>query len=184
MTSEGASGITHVGEIRRSDGSHFTFEEASKLLDCLFWFFSFCKSHWTGPLLFVGYDDSQNEVCRRLSSTRVIPEHNRRRWLCHIDRNSLPPLFPGFYAKWFDAQYFDYIKTCLYWYIDANIPGRGAEGSIVTLCALFEAVTWMELVGKSNMTPSQYKSSTAARLSPRDVRISNTHLNDESETGD
>jgi hypothetical protein len=157
LKQQAGSGITHVGQIERCDCLTFGVADAQELINCLFWFFSFCKAHWTGPILFAGFDKHDNRVYERFSGTRVTPERSRRKWLCDLEAGCLEDLFPGFVKRWNNPEWGDAIKTCLYWYVDSNLPDRSAEGAIVELCALFEALGWVQLVETGSCDPKRFE---------------------------
>ncbi|MGI5180577.1 hypothetical protein ACQEVZ_30115 [Dactylosporangium sp. CA-152071] len=56
--------LTHVMEIRRTDGSTFDAESARLLLDALRLSFSFAAGRWVSPTLTVGFDTADAEVWR------------------------------------------------------------------------------------------------------------------------
>ena len=47
LPSNGGYAITHVGTVERIDGSTFSHSDAEATLNCLGYFFSFCRAAWT-----------------------------------------------------------------------------------------------------------------------------------------
>ena len=62
LEEQGGSAVTHVGSVRRSDGSRYSTADVAGVLKCLRYFLSFVLGRWVGVILPVGFDQDGNRV--------------------------------------------------------------------------------------------------------------------------
>jgi hypothetical protein len=156
LTEAAGTAITHVGQIEKIDGTEFNAADTLELVECLSNFLSFAKSHWTGPLLFAGFDKTDALIYERHFDTRVTPERSLWHWLDDMKDDTIESLFPEFVNKWFDPKWQDILRICVYFFVDANLPEHSAEGGIIEFWAIFEALGWIEFVETNKYTADQY----------------------------
>ena len=137
--------ITHVGEISRVDGRAFTPEEASEVIECLHYFFSFVRGDWSPPIVWFGVDQSDRMVYQDWSSPISSPCHSLRSWFDDDSAPDLTSAFSGMMEKWTDPQWRKLLATAIHIYIEANTSGT-PETSIILSQAAWELLAWVYLV--------------------------------------
>jgi hypothetical protein len=122
LDSQGGYVITHVGEIRRDDGSTYTSDQLDDLLRCLKYFLSFALGRWVGVALPVGFDKDGEKVFEQWGLALAAPGswHGSFSWFCASNGEMLPKVFPGFAALWKNPTWKAPIQKAVYWYLDAN----------------------------------------------------------------
>jgi len=136
----GGYGLSHVGCLRKEDGSRFHGKTAEKMLTVLRLFFSFSKGMWCNPCLAVGFDDKEKRVWEAWSSPHghwAEPSS----WFDPYHCDQLVSLFPGFLAKWENKNWQKALMEVIYWYLSSNCStlGRGINidaGIILTQAAI------------------------------------------------
>ena len=74
LNRQGGFLVTHMGSIRREDGSAFSTEELDTLLHGLHYFLSFALGRWAGVALPCGFDANGNRVFEQRTGRRSIRE--------------------------------------------------------------------------------------------------------------
>ncbi len=142
--------ITHVGSIRRADGSEFATESLDDLLLCLLYFFSFAFGRWSGPSLTVGYDHSNARVFEHwgLNRTARGSWEGSHSWFDYQHAHLLAEVFPGFVALWKNETWRTTLIESIYWYIGANSGARtggtaiGVDAALLLSQAALELLAW------------------------------------------
>ena len=62
LESQGGYGITHVGLVTQKSGKSFSLKKTNMLLQVLFYFLSFCRGFFTGPILLVGFNKKNERI--------------------------------------------------------------------------------------------------------------------------
>ncbi|WP_219419593.1 hypothetical protein [Pseudonocardia nigra] len=153
----GTTEVTHVMEIRRSDGSLFTAEEAGPLLDALHLGLSFAVGRWVAPILPVGFD-----------------VHGKRVWEQWATPHCTPGA-PGALTWWFDqrgweleellrllvARFADPSRRFSTRFLLASAilsaAGGFVEQRIMTAAAALEHLTWTALVVDGSTSKTAYE---------------------------
>lgn len=141
---EGGFVFTHVGGLRRVDGSSFRPSEVAGLMRVVALFLSFVNGRWTGPLLAVGLDSRRARVWEEWLPRLVNPPRGEVAWAAdHVDVISA---FPGFWDLATDATLGSALGSIVHWYVEANRQAGALDGALVLLQCGFELLAWMELV--------------------------------------
>lgn len=138
--------ITHVGEIRRTNGDEFSTEELDRLLVPLSYLFSFTFGRWSGPDLSVGFDSSGNRVYGQWGLMRCAsgPWRGSRSWFDSQHGEFLPALLPGFMKLWSNDVWHRPLTEAIYWYTSANRVGAGlgVDSALLFTQAAMELLSW------------------------------------------
>jgi len=141
LKAEGGYGLTHIGCLKKPDGSSFLGKEAEEALDALRFFFSFSKGIWCEPICAVGFDASNNRVWESWSSPREA-WHSPMSWFDSHHCEQLVKLFPGFMAKWNNEDWREALSQVIYWYVNSNHSSRGIDAGIVLTQAAIERFSY------------------------------------------
>jgi len=118
----GGYATTHVGRLERADGALFTRNEATELLDGLYWFCSFVNSSSCGPLLSVGYDDDGSATWSEWGVRSTARWHGPDGWADAHRPLDIARLFPGFLNHWLDPYWRRVLDIAVGLYLDGNVP--------------------------------------------------------------
>lgn len=148
LKADGGFAITNVGSIQLEGNTRFSLAEAVGILDVLYYYFSFARGIWSGPLLPVAFD-SGIKKWSRWEPPRIREWRGRHSWFPELDYGVVQPLsdaFSGFIRLWDDALWKEPIKNAVHWYIEANTDAGGVEGGIVLVQTALELLSWVYLV--------------------------------------
>lgn len=159
LEESGGYAITHHCTLRRSDGTPFSRQAASDVLEWLGSFFSFGFGHRVAPLLARGYlNDSRVWEERQL---RVIDQFDT--WLDIRSAESLETAFPGFALLAQSAIWERPLRSAVYWFINANVAAGGVDTAIVLAQAALELLAWTRLVQETkSVSPDGFEKLPAA----------------------
>ena len=95
--------ISHTGVIERDDGSEFSSDELTELLECLRHFFAFTAGAWRSPSVVIGYNSEKLAVWGEIGRFNCY----RQQWPTWFDHNGssregcdLEGVFPRFWCRW------------------------------------------------------------------------------------
>ena len=145
LSETGGYGLTHVGCLRKEDGSSFDGKTAGEMLTVLRFFLSFSKGLWCNPCLAVGFDDKEKRVWEAWSSPQghwAKPSS----WFEPHHCDQLVSLFPGFLAKWENESWQEALREVIYWYLSSNCStlgrGIGIDAGIILTQAAIERLSF------------------------------------------
>jgi hypothetical protein len=105
LKADGGFAITHVGSIQLKDNAPFALTDVLGILDALYYYISFARGIWCGPLLPIAFD-SGVEKWSRWEPPRIREWRERRSWFPELDYGVNRPLsdaFSGFIRLWEDT---------------------------------------------------------------------------------
>lgn len=141
LSNSGAYRITHVGKVTRSDGKAFAATDVNTLSLSLSSLLSFCNGRRCGPLLWIGYDDSpESPIWMDWRPTRTRPFQNVQSWWNEWIGVQPFILLGRVYRMFDDECWKETLRTCIYWYVEANRPGGPTEAAIVLSQLAFEGI--------------------------------------------
>jgi hypothetical protein len=145
LDDQGGFGLTHVGRLKRIDGRQFDKDQALDKLDALYYFLSFVRGLWCGPILPIGLAD--DKVSWQVWDTpRLTPWKYVSSWFYTFEPQEINEAFNGYMEKWVDPFWNEPTRLAIHWYIEANIGSGGVEGSIVLIQAALEMLSWIYLI--------------------------------------
>ncbi len=130
LKEEGGFRLTHIGVIKRTDGTNISGNDAYAILNAIRFFLSFAKGGWCEPICAVGLNLAGDSIWESWSSPRE-PWCNPRSWFDPHNSKQLTSLFPGFMNFWKDEYWNEAIRECFYWYLNANYSPRGIDAGII-----------------------------------------------------
>lgn len=148
LKADGGFAITNVGSIQLEDNRPFALSDAVDILNALYYYFSFARGAWCGPLLPVAFEAGVKKWSR-WEPPRVREWRERRSWFPELDYGVVQPLsdaFSGFIRLWDDSLWREPIMNAVHWYIEANTNAGGVEGGIVLVQTALELLSWVYLV--------------------------------------
>ena len=114
-------GVTHSGQVRRTDGSTFSSADVEFLLDALRLFLSFSRGKWCDLLFVRGFDHSGTLVWLR--------------WFNLHDGGNALESFSGFWNLYNQARWSEIVTWAIDWYLTSN-DGPIHSGIILSQAAL------------------------------------------------
>lgn len=161
----GGRTITHVGRLRKADGTKFLVSEVRSTLDSFDLFMSFAAGRRVASVLtvpeqsdtgFPEFDlDSVNSLVDRL---KAAPN-----WFRDGNHVLLTRVWPGFAA--FLSSQGDWFRRLILYYVAVNRRENYIDFDLITICSALEMLSWVVLVELSE-TLSQ---SAANKLSLSDM---------------
>ena len=141
LKEEGGYRVTHIGGIKKADGTVFSGKDAYDCLEALRFFLSFAKGGWCEPTCAVGFDESDNRIWESWSSPRD-PWHAPLSWFDPHNGYQLATLFPGFMKRWENDDWREALHEVIYWYLNANFSSRGIDAGIILTQAAIERLSY------------------------------------------
>lgn len=162
LDDEPGYGLTHVGEICRSDGSSFLGPDAKNLLENLAYLLSFCSGRWCGPLLAYGFNENEDCIWVDWHVGRLDPWKTQWNWFPLLDEKTLPYLAPRFLDKMAEAVWNQPLRVAISWYLDALNPSTVDTGVVLGQVGL-ELLAWTQLVHSRKLyTKNEFEKLTAS----------------------
>jgi hypothetical protein len=157
----GTYAFTHVGRVARVDGTGFSSEAASTVLDGLHWFLSFVRGAWSGPLIADGYD-SDGELCwRKWSVDRTDRWRGVFRWCDDFGFAAAQEAFKGFFTNWSEPFSNSVMRVAIGTYVTANSPDP-VETAIITAQSGLELLGWLRFVESGTISARAWQDKQAS----------------------
>jgi hypothetical protein len=158
LKEHGGYTVTHVGSLRRSDGTDFTPEQALDVLVLLQTVLSFAAGRHVAPLLPVGHDKAGSAVWSSWRMPLLDPWSGPQRFADLHYANHWIELFECFAAIWDDKFRGEEVAyRALRFYLDAN-HGTTMQLALSTAQAGLELLAYIHLVeDHALLSPKQYK---------------------------
>ena len=149
--------MTHVMELRRSDGAQFTADDAEPVLEALHIGVSFALGRWAAPMLPVGEDASGKVVWEDWRGLHCDPGRDPSSgWWHDRDHATLADLLKCLVPVFLDPDKRDVLRFQLMFAI-LTIPDRGVvEQRVMTGASGLEHIMFQSLVVNGTLTRKQY----------------------------
>ena len=142
LENEGGYRLTHIGGIKKADGTAFSGKDADDCLKDLGFFLSFAKGGWCNPVCAVGFDADEKPVWESWSSPRE-PWHSPLSWFNPADGSQLATLFPGFMNTLTNNDGLrEALREAIYWYLNANNSLSRKDAGIILTQAGIERLSY------------------------------------------
>ena len=162
--------VSHVGDIRRTDGADFDAVDALPVIEALGELLSFANCSRTYPLAMVGFVASGRRAWTTWEPPAVAQYATRFRWFDQSDPTCLGRAMAGLWTRWADPDKRDVFRRVVYLLTDAN--RRGVEPGLIVAQAALELLGWQVLVKETRtLTSSAFDRLSAARMLRRLLRI-------------
>ncbi len=138
--------ITHVGRLERIDGSAFSGDHASDILEKLSFFFSFARGAWSCCVMPVGFGDDDKVRWAEWSAPLVSPYEAVLSWFSTAHPGTLAELLPGFLRRCEDGRWWNPLRKVLVWYYQCNAAPGPIDTALVLQQAALELTAWTMFV--------------------------------------
>lgn len=146
--------LTHVGCVRRSDGSTFSGSAARVLISALRLFLSFAVGGRCEPACPYGLDTNGRPIWAVWTSPSLRFE-SRFSWFDHHTIGQLQALFPDFMRLWSNPDWQEPLRECIYWYIVANDSSRGIDAGLILVQTGLERLAFEYAVNEKRLLSPQ-----------------------------
>jgi hypothetical protein len=168
---DGGYAITHVGQLRRGDGSPFTARSVVRVRDDLGLALSFARGGFSYPLLMVGRSPAGVSMWERWDDPEQSPSVYRMSWFDPVVPDTIPRLIPGFMARCGDSTWTEPMRRATILYLDANQHPRVEVGIVLAQVAL-ELLSWALLVLDAHVaTPNVFNDQWNAARRIRELLV-------------
>ena len=148
--------LTHVGRLRRTDGTPFTVGAGLRQIEGLRYLLGFVRGGWCGPALLSGRDSSDRAVWQRWSVMLVDSAKPRPSIFIDKDPRLLDRLAPGFMRRANGRAWSDSYRLAVALYVAAN-RGVPIEIGITLAQSALEVLAWSTYVRSGRVSPSEFK---------------------------
>ena len=146
LEKEGGYRLTHIGGIKKADGTAFSGKDADDCLKDLQYFLSFAKGGWCNPICAVGFDAHGSRVWESWSSPQE-PWHSSLSWFNPEDGSQLATLFHDFMNTLTNNDGLrEALREAIYWYLNANNSSSRKDAGIILTQAGIERLSYEYLV--------------------------------------
>jgi hypothetical protein len=150
----GGYGLTHIGCLKKDNGSSFDGKSAEEMLNALRFFLSFSKGAWCNPCIAVGFNNKEDKVWEFWVSPKgqwKAPSS----WFDPHHCEQLVNFFVGFMAKWENDDWRNALREGIYWYLSSNCStlglGIGIDAGIILTQAAIERLSFEYVVRQKRM---------------------------------
>lgn len=159
----GGYAFTHMGRLDRTDGSHFSAQDAEGVLDGLNRFLGFARGAASNLAVRWGVDTDGATVWERWGSPVVDPWKGCNNWFDEHHGNLLSEIFPAFAATHANPDQWEALSLALHWYQKSNTRAGGMEGAIILGLTSLDLLGALVVVDKTGtMGASKYDNLKAA----------------------
>ena len=143
LKEEGGYAITHVGCLKKPNGTRFSGKEAEECLHMLRFFLSFARGAWVSPILSVGFDEFGSRVWEQWNSPFGEPwGRGLSSWFDNNHSEQLIESFPGFARRWQDEKWKRAIRESISWYVNANSSPIFLDARIILTQTAIERLSY------------------------------------------
>jgi len=172
----GGLAATHAGCIQKKDSEEISWDGAQNIITCLHHFLSFARGHWQplGHIRLLSNDGAcLHERWGILRGSDQLTQSSLTWWSPHPQAHQLSDVFKGFLELWNDPSWKDALPELIYWYLQANLAGRGhlgADSALTLSQATLEKLAWFyatqvrKAVSEEAFRPGKLRASDQLRL--------------------
>ncbi|MFJ1543347.1 hypothetical protein ACIODS_32935 [Micromonospora chalcea] len=150
--------LTHVMEVRRSDGELFSVKSAEDLLEQLRVGLSFALGRWVAPALPVGYGDSGKVLWESWSSVLCDPlQGTGAAWLYYHSTDDFDDYMRSLLGAFSREGEQGLLRFQMVFAVQTNNVGF-IEQRVLAAFSVFENIEWIELVLGGRVSEAEYRS--------------------------
>ncbi|MGQ0848032.1 MAG: hypothetical protein ACT4OP_02725 [Actinomycetota bacterium] len=154
--------MTHVGEIRRSNGESFSPGDVKEVLFAVQLAFSFALGRWVAPAVPVGVSRSGERVWEEWAPWRCDTLHGHEAWWDTHTADDLKQFAAGFVDSYLDPLESPIVRHLAMHIIAANHGSTTAEGQVMLAIAGLEYWAWVNLVLSHRVPAKKFSNKGAA----------------------
>lgn len=155
--------ITHVGELRRTDGTAFDAETAKTMLTGWQIALSFALSRWVAPVAPVGYDAAGTQVWEQWGPWRCDTLTGYESWCSANRTEDLSDLVIRFVAAFLDPEEGGVVRHLAMHAVAAQHAGTTTEAKVMLAQAGLEYLAWVDRVLNGHMSKRKFREAPAER---------------------
>jgi hypothetical protein len=153
--------VTHVGELRRTDGSSFPSAEANGALEAFQVALSFALGRYVAPIAPVGFDAAGHRVWQQWVKWRCDPVSGYLPWWHKNDGEDLQAFVKLFVEAWFNRDLHGVMWHPSRHLIAAHHRGTPVEAKIMLVHAALEYLSWVTYVLSGTWSKTEYNKEPA-----------------------
>jgi hypothetical protein len=138
--------VTHVGELRRTDGREFEANAAAKVIEAWQVALSFALGRYVAPVAPVGFDANGWRVWEQWASWRCDPMFGYLQWWENGPSDDLAVFVKLFVEAWLDPDRYDVTWHLARHLIASHHRGTTIEAKIMLVHAALEYLSWVTYV--------------------------------------
>ncbi|NEQ77649.1 MAG: hypothetical protein F6K23_34330 [Okeania sp. SIO2C9] len=161
LEAEGGYGITHICQIKRSDGKTFDSKEGYEIINAFIYYISFLRGIWIAHLYVLGFDTQGNKILEEWR-TPTLKADSWQSLYYSFSRHATEIIdaFSGFMKKWQDETWKEVIQNSIQWYIESSKHTNGYNTSIILVHSALEKLAWTYLNSNNYISPDGFKKLT------------------------
>jgi hypothetical protein len=132
-------GITHVGQLTRSDAHAFSANQAEDILEDVGRTLSLARAAFSMPFLRVGFNAMNERVWECWTGFRTEAWRSHENWFDRLEPKVLQSVFSGWRSHANTPQ-LEVLDAALHLYINAHAPGLATESRLVLAQAALEGL--------------------------------------------
>jgi hypothetical protein len=155
--------ITHVAELKRSDGDCFTTSDWFELDPFFYYCLSLCAGLRCPPAVVDGLDANSNVVWRDVALGRLGHDRPHSHWFPRPYPTHVQDLIAGLWTRWGDADKREATERACEWYWEAVDRGSVIETRLVLAQVALELLSWVIMAEETErLSVGGFKSLPAA----------------------
>lgn len=154
--------MTHVGELRRTDGGAFDSETATHVLTGWQVALSFALGRWVAPSLPVGFSPEGRRVWEQWAPWRCDDLRGYESWWDTHTSDDLASFLSDFMHAFLSPEERPIVRHLALHIVAANHSGTTGEAKVMLAQAGLEYLGWVNLVLSKRFTQKEYKRLNAA----------------------
>jgi hypothetical protein len=142
--------VTHIGVMRRTDNELFAPKDATKALECLYWFLSFVNGARCSYIFPTGFRHG-GILWREMTAVLAAPAEHNQSWLAELAPGACLAAAGGFHHCWQDATGRDWLLHAVSLYLASNRNVSGTDVCLATSQITLELLSWIALVEQNQI---------------------------------
>jgi len=128
---QGGYAITDLGQVERTDGLPFSLNDASDLIEAIYYYLSFTQGFRVQPFLIVGYDENDQILWEKWASCKSSSYKKSPSWSWRVSMQSIASTFSHFLDRWNNVSFKEDFKLSISWYLESLKQADAIEGGII-----------------------------------------------------
>ena len=154
--------MTHVGEIRRSDGQPFGAADVKEAIFAWQLTLSFALGRWVAPAIPVGFSRTGEKVWEEWAPWRCDTLHGHEAWWDTHTADDLKQYATRFVEALLDPSEGPIVRHLAMHIIAANHASTTGEGQVMLAIAGLEYLAWVDLVLTGDVSEKKFSKKGAA----------------------
>jgi hypothetical protein len=146
LQEEAGLGITHLGTLRRKDGSTFGAESTQEFMKQLGLLLSFARGAWCIPMLLIGLGADGQVQWQSWNTTRSGRQPRTMTWFHESMGGRLAAILPGLCTRKLDPVWSEAVELAIHWYVESLSGVQNVESSVVLSQVALERLACAHIV--------------------------------------